>query len=443
MLKTPFRIRDLQRKLYRKAKQSSDYKFYTLYDKVYRVDILTYAYKRIRLRGGTSGIDGASFEDIEAYGAERYIQELSLELKENRYRPSPVKRVYIPKSNGDKRPLGIPTIKDRIVQMATKIVIEPIFETDFEDNSYGFRPKRNAHQAMDEIAKNLIYGHTTVIDADLSKYFDTISHTKLLSLVAKRVVDKNILRLIKQWLKAPIVESMENGKVKYNKNHKYGTPQGGVISPLLANIYLNVLDKFWKTERMFEKYGARIVRYADDFVILCRNPYNHNQILERVKAVLEDLELRLHPQKTVVVDTKQGSFDFLGFSVTTKVSDKTGKRFPLIRPSAKAEANLREKVKNLTKRNMTVIPTEEIVKQVNTVARGWKNYFYYGGCSKSMSKMGQFLTQRMRVFLRRKHKIRTLGFKQFPNSFLYDKIGLYKMPTNAPWTQKVNACERR
>lgn len=436
MLKTPIKIRDLQRKLYRTAKQKSAYKFYTLYDKVYRIDILLHAYRLIKSNGGTSGIDGLSFKDIEIYGVNKYIQELLLELKENSYKPSPVKRVYIPKSNGEKRPLGIPTLKDRIVQMATKIVIEPIFETDFEDNSYGFRPKKNAHQAMDEIAKSLIYGHTTVIDADLSKYFDTIPHTKLLALIANRIIDKNILRLIKQWLKAPIVESMANGKVKYNKNHRYGTPQGGVISPLLANIYLNVLDKFFKTEKMFEKYGAKIVRYADDFVILCKNPYNHNQILERVKTLLDELELTLHPQKTIIVDTKQDSFNFLGFSVTTKISNKTGKRFPLIRPSAKSETNFREKVKSLTQRKLTLFPTEEIVRQVNSVARGWKNYFYYGGCSKSMSKMGLFLTKRMRIFLRRKHKVKSLGFKRFPNSFIYDKVGLYKMPTNAPWTQQ-------
>ena len=436
MLITPIKIRQLQRKLYRKAKLESDFRFYALYDKVYRVDVLTHAYNLVKHNSGSSGIDGVTYDDIEEYGLEQYIQELALELKEKRYQPNAVNRVYIPKSNGDKRPLGIPTLKDRIVQMATKIVIEPIFEADFEDNSYGFRPKRNAHQAMDEIAKNLVYGHTTVIDADISKYFDTIPHNRLLALVAKKVVDKNILRLIKMWLKAPIVESLGNGKVKYTRNHKEGTPQGGVISPLLANIYLNVLDKFWKTEQIFERYGARIVRYADDFVILCKNPYNHNQILDRVKALLKNLELNLHPQKTVTVDAKQESFNFLGFTITTKVNLNSGKRFPLITPSAKAEANFKEKIKNLTKRNMTVIPTDKIVGQVNSIARGWKNYFYYGSCSKSMKRMDMFLQQRMRHFLRRKHKISSFGYKQFPNSYLYEKVGLYKIPATAPWRQK-------
>ncbi len=432
MLETPTKIRKLQRKLYCKAKQTSDFRFYALYDKVYRIDILIHAYKMVKHNGGTSGIDGISYADIEKYGVQRYIEELSQELKAKRYKPHAVKRVYIPKSNGQKRPLGIPTLKDRIVQMATKIVIEPIYEADFKPNSYGFRPKRHAHQAMAEIEKNLVYGHTTVIDADLSQYFDTISHVKLLSLVAKRVVDKNILKLIKQWLKATIVEELENGKKSYTKNHTYGTPQGGVISPLLANIYLDVLDTYWKNKKMFERYGAKIVRYADDFVILCKNPFNHHQILDEVKALLESLELILHPQKTSIVDTKQGSFNFLGFTIATKVNPKSGKRFPLIMPSAKAEANFKVKIKNLTKRNMLLNKTEDIVSKVNRVAIGWKNYFYYGNCSTSMQKMDKYLQSRMRIFLRRKHRVQTIGYKKFSTEFLHDKLGLYKIPAQAP-----------
>ena len=434
MLETPVNIRTLQRKLYCKAKQESDFRFYALYDKVYRVDILTHAYRRVKQNGGTPGIDGVSYANIELYGVQRYIEELSQELKDKQYKPDAVKRVYIPKSNGQKRPLGIPTLKDRIVQMAVKIVIEPIFEAGFEPNSYGFRPKRNAHQAISDIEKNLAYGFTTVIDADLSKYFDTISHTKLLALVSKRVVDKNILRLIKQWLKAPIVERMENGKERYTKNNAYGTPQGGVISPLLANIYLDVLDKFWKSQEMFERYGAKIVRYADDFVILCKNPYNHNQILEEVKRLLDSLELKLHPEKTVVVDAKYEKFNFLGFTLTTKISPKSGKRFPFIVPSAKAEANLKEKIKNLTRRNRLANPTDEIVLKLNRIARGWKNYFFYGNCSKSMQKMDHYLQSRMRIFLRRKHRVQSIGYKRFPSEFLCDKLGLYKIPAQAPWS---------
>jgi len=433
MLKTPINISSLQRKLYRKAKQENEFRFYALYDKVYRVDILTHAYQLVKHNRGTSGIDGLTYDDIEEYGVEEYIKEIAQELKDKTYKPNGVKRVLIPKPNGDKRPLGIPTIKDRVVQMAMKIVIEPIFEASFEPNSYGFRPKRNAHGAMQVIEKSIAYGYTTVIDADLSQYFDTISHSKLLTLVAKKVVDKNILKLIKQWLKAPIVEVSQNGKRVYSKNHTHGTPQGGVISPLLANIYLDVLDSYWQEQRMYERYGAKLVRYADDFVILCKNPLNHQKILQEVTSLLESYELKLHPQKSCVVDTKQESFNFLGFSVTTKINPKTGKRFPLITPSHKAEASFKAKIKNLTKRTMLCYKSEEIIPKLNSIARGWGNYFYYGNCVKSMQKMDNYLQSRVRIFLRRKHRIKTAGYKRFPSTFLHQTLGLYSMPSQAPW----------
>ena len=427
----------MQRKLYRKAKQESNFRFYALYDKVYRIDVLTHAYTLVKRNGGSPGINRVTFADIEQYGKEKYIKELSQELMDKQYKPSAVKRVYIPKSNGKLRGLGIPTLKDRIVQMATKIIIEPIFEADFQPNSYGFRPKKGAHDAIADIEKSLAYGYTTVIDADLSQYFDTIPHTKLLTLVAKRIVDKNILKLINQWLKAPIVEVNDSGKRNTTKSHTHGTPQGGVISPLLANIYLNVLDTYWNTTEMFKRYGAKIVRYADDFVILCKNPFNHTQILNEVKSLLDSLGLTLHPDKTVVVNAKENSFDFLGFTMTTKINPKTGKRFPLITPSAKAEVRFKENVKDLTKRNRLNNQTGEVVLQLNRVARGWKNYFYYGNCSRSMQKMDNYLQSRMRIFLRRKHRVQTIGYKRFPTVFLHEKLGLYKIPAQAPWKSQM------
>ena len=334
MLKTPEEVRELQRKLYRKAKQEKEYRFYLLYDKIYRLDILNHAYRLVKANKGAPGIDGETFASIEERegGAEKYLEEIAGELKRKDYKPQAVRRVYIPKAAGGKRPLGIPVIKDRVVQMAVKIVIEPIFEADFQDNSYGFRPKRSAHQAVEDVNKQLLKGKADVIDADISKYFDTIPHDRLIQLVAKRIVDKQILKLIKMWLTAPIVEEREDGKKEYKRNDK-GTPQGGVISPLLANIYLNVLDTLWAVKKVQERLGARLVRYADDSVVLCRG--NADRILKGVKLVLEDLGLTLNEEKTRIVDARQESFNFLGFSIGMKRGKRTGRVYPHTEPSKK------------------------------------------------------------------------------------------------------------
>jgi group II intron reverse transcriptase/maturase len=438
MLKTPEKIRELQRKLYRKAKQEKEYRFYLLYDKIYRPDILSHAYNLVKANKGAPGIDGETFGSIEESegGAEKYLEKIAGELRRKDYKPQAVRRVYIPKAAGGKRPLGIPVIKDRVVQMAVKIVIEPIFEADFQDNSYGFRPKRNAHQAVEDVNKHLLEGKTEVIDADISKYFDTIPHDKLMQLVAKRIVDKHILKLIKMWLRAPIVEEREDGKKEYKENEK-GTPQGGVISPLLANIYLNVLDTLWAVKKVQERLGARLVRYADDSVILCRG--SADRILKGLKLVLEELGLTLNEEKTRVVDARHESFNFLGFSIGMKRGQKTGRTYPHTEPSKKALKHIRSEIKQLTTERYSAVPTEDVIRRVNEVARGWVGYFRFGNCTKALSAFKRYLVYRMRIYLRRKHRYQGFGYKAYPDRYYYDSLGLYEVPTKAPWVQNVKA----
>ncbi len=437
MLKTPEGIRELQRKLYRKAKQEREYRFYLLYDKVYRMDILNHAYGLVKANKGAPGVDGETFEKIEESegGTGKYLGEIAGELKRREYKAQAVRRVYIPKASGGKRPMGIPVIKDRVVQMAVKIVIEPIFEADFQDNSYGFRPKRNAHQAVDDVREHLFAGKSEVIDADISKYFDTIPHDKLMHLVAKRIVDKHILWLIKIWLKAPIVEESEDGTKEYKRNAK-GTPQGGVISPLLANIYLNVLDTLWTVKKVQERLGARLVRYADDSVILCKG--STARILMGFKRVLNDLGLTLNEEKTRVVDTRQESFNFLGFAIGLR-RGRTGRIYPHVEPSREALKHICSEIKQLTTERYSAVPTEVVIRNVNRVARGWVNYFYYGNCTRILSSLRRYLVYRIRIYLRRKHHYHSLGYKAYPDKYFFESLGVYAVPAKAPWTHSANA----
>ena len=439
MLTTPENIRTLQRKLYRKAKQEPAFRFYALYDKVCRADILSHAYGLVRANKGGAGIDGITYKAIrENEGEPAFLAELQEALRTKTYQASPVKRVMIPKGKGEKRPLGIPTIRDRVAQMAVKLVIEPIFEADFCENSYGFRPRRSAHDAVDDIAIALNRGYTQVIDADLSQYFDTISHAKLMATVAERISDGAILHLIKMWLKAPVIEEDDDGTrrtIGGGNGSRKGTPQGGVISPLLANVYLHLLDRIWERHRLETKLGARLVRYADDFVVLCR--YGVERPMEIIVQVLERLGLALNAEKTHVVDAMQERFDFLGFEIGIIRSRRTGGNYANVQPSRKSLRRIKSRLTGMTRREMTLVPLEDVVGNVNKTLRGWVGYFYYRNCAKEMAKVRAHVEQRLYTHLRKRHKIRrrVSGYRRFPVRSLYARYGLYKVPTTAGWTR--------
>jgi RNA-directed DNA polymerase len=431
------RVRALQRKLYRKAKQEPEFRFYSLYDKVYRSDVLQTAYELVKENKGSPGLDGMTFELIERQtGKQHYLRALQERLKGNTYRAGPIKRVDIPKGHGDTRPLGIPNIEDRIVQMAVKLVIEPIFEAGFSDSSYGFRPKRSAHQAMDAITGALLTGHTRVIDADLSKYFDTIVHEKLMKTVAERIADKRILALLAQWLKAVIVKVEKGGKkivMGGGKKTTKGTPQGGVISPLLANIYLNILDRIWDKHELAKKYQAKLVRYADDLVILCAKGTDTSFTL--LKNILSKLELQLNEDKTEIRDARNEKFSFLGFQVGMVKSQRTGKQFPLVEPAPKSMKSVKQKIKFLTRRDMNPVPIDDIVKNLNAIVRGWSNYFHYGHGHKKIKQVKYYMEESLRSQLRYRHKVKNRGasYHKFPRTYLYDYLGLYKPPITPFW----------
>ncbi|SET70507.1 group II intron reverse transcriptase/maturase [Nitrosomonas marina] len=428
-----------QRKLYLKAKRQPTFRFYSLYDKVYRSDVLQRAYDLVRQNQGSPGIDGETFEAIEAgIGKLAYCHAIQASLKARTYRAMPVKRVEIPKPNGETRPLGIPCIKDRIVQMAAKLIIEPIFEADFSTNSYGFRPKRTAHQAMDAIKEGLLKGHVHVIDADLSKYFDTIPHHKLLRTVAERVVDSRILSLLKQWLKVPVVKADRGtDKIIGGRKSRAGTPQGGVISPLLANIYLNILDRIWDRHQLAAKYKARLVRYADDMVVLCaRGTSKPYAILQHV---LGKLDLKLNDDKTQIRDARKETFGFLGFNISFVTGRQPDKHFPLVEPSDKAIQTIKQKIKYYTRREMIPVPINIIVGKLNQTARGWSNYFYYGHGHRKLKSIKYYMESSLRSQLRYRHKVRNHGaaFRRFPSRYIYDDLKLYKMPTAPAWKARM------
>ena len=377
------RVLSFQCKLYQKAKQERDCKFYVLYDKMFLPHMLREAWKQVKSNGGSSGVDGVGITDVEKYGVNEYLSELGEELRKQTYQPKAVKRVMIPKANGGERPLGIPTVKDRIAQTVCKMILEPIFEADFEDISYGFRPERGAKDAIKTIKTNLQMGKVNVLDADMSKYFDTIPHDKLMITLKQRISDPRMLKLIIKWLKAPI---FEDNQFKGGKRNKVGTPQGGVISPLLSNIYLHLLDRIVNNPKsLFSKYGIKIVRYADDFVLMGEKI--NQQAIEKLKELINRMGLTINESKTRLVEAKQEAFHFLGFTMSYD-KDTKGRniRYWNVTPSKKSEQKIRDKVKEYLKSHgHSNVYT--VTNDLNAILRGWLNYFDIQGVSyPAMSK---------------------------------------------------------
>src|SRR6059036_242306 len=343
-LETPSKIRTLQRKLYRKAKEEPVYRFYLLHDKIYREDILAYAYELAKSNQGAPGVDGQGFEQIESGGRKEWLTGLRNDLRAKTYKPQPVRRVMIPKPGGGERPLGIPTIRDRVVQTAARLILEPIFEADLDPDAYGYRPKRSAQDAIQKVHTLLCEGYTDVVDADLSKYFETIPHRELMQSVARRIVDRDVLRLIKAWLKAPVEERDEKGnrRMTGGQSSTRGTPQGGVVSPLLANLYMNRFLKYWRITERGKALGAQVVNYADDFVILTRR--QAAEARDWTRQVMTRLGLTLNEAKTKLKEARQESFDFLGYTFGPQHYRKTGREYLGASPSKKSLARLRQKV---------------------------------------------------------------------------------------------------
>jgi group II intron reverse transcriptase/maturase len=436
-LTPPTTVQKLQAALQAKAKGQPSYRFYALYDKVYRLDVLVHAYELSRANRGAAGVDGQTFEAIEASGRNGWLSDLAVELKEKTYRPQAVRRVWIPKPNGKQRPLGIPTVRDRVVQQALLLVIGPIFEADLPPEQYAYRPNRSALDAVQAVHRLVNTGHTEVVDADLSGYFDSIPHAALLKSVARRISDGAVLRLLKMWLEAPVEERDERDRPRRttrNRDERRGTPQGAPISPLLSNLYMRRFVLGWKTLGFEARLDAHLVNYADDFVICCRGTAADAD--RAMRQVMERIGLRVNEEKTRIRRLPEEPVDFLGYTLGRCYSPRTGRAYLGTRPAKTRVQRLCQAVSELTRRDTLWRNARDLVADLNRRLRGWANYFCLGPVSRAYRAVDAHVTTRLRQWLRHKHKTRGRGTTRYPDEYLYDELGLIRLPdltSSLPW----------